>query len=594
MTLSTPRQPRRASTWLTVAGYRIGLALLLALSSPAARPAAAGQQAKPGAPDNTIAPSALAQMNALIVDKMARSPVQQKMDSNLIYGARIVSGRPIVNGLPTVQIYLPMSADNRVLLDVRAKVSDALLTQLRAIGAEVTYSNARYQHVAVKAPLGIVETIAGMADVEHVAPEYGWMTSNTIAPGMRLVTGPLSQPVPAQMATDARADTLAALRAAIQHRAAFRQQGGILNIGPVTSQGDATHRAAEARSTFGVNGTGVKIGVLSDGVDTLATSQCAGDLPRGDGPPGQAGQRRRRHGDARDRPRPRARRAAVLRDGGHQHRAASRRTSATCATAGCDIIVDDVVYFVESPFQDGQTRHVDRPTAASSRRRSRTSPRRARCTSRRRATPGDTRRRHLGHVGGRLRRRRSGRRRARRRRQPPQLRLGALRYGHHHGRQSSIPCSGRIRSAGRATTTISTCSTAPVPPSWPSATPPRSGTQDPFEYRRRRVQRPAARHHEVQRRGAIPPPRHEPRRAGDCYQRRDARPRGDQRGQHLRRRRHARLRGSGLDRPLHHDLCRHQPDRDLQLGRITPHLFHRGRRGHHARELLLDGRHGPQ
>ena len=479
MTLSTPRQPRRASTWLTVAGYRIGLALLLALSSPAARPAAAGQQAKPGAPDNTIAPSALAQMNALIVDKMARSPVQQKMDSNLIYGARIVSGRPIVNGLPTVQIYLPMSADNRVLLDVRAKVSDALLTQLRAIGAEVTYSNARYEHVAVKAPLGIVETIAGMADVEHVAPEYGWMTSNTMAPGMRLVTGPLSQPVPAQMATDARADTLAALRAAIQHRAAFRQQGGILNIGPVTSQGDATHRAAAARSTFGVNGSGVKIGVLSDGVDALATSQAHGELPAVTVLSGQAGS-----GDegtamleivATSRPALSSisqRRSAAPRS--------SRRTSATCGPPAATS--SSTTCRISSSRRSRTDRRARRPiTAASSRRRSRTSPRRARCTSRRRPTPGNKNDWHLGHVGGRLRRRRSGRRRARRRRQLPQFRRGSSPIRSPPRAAISIPCSGRIRSARSSNDydlyLLNSAGTAIV--AFGNTT--QSGTQDPFE-----------------------------------------------------------------------------------------------------------------
>jgi len=62
-----------------------------------------------------------------------------------------------------------------------------------------------------------------------------------------------------------------------------------LPIGSQNSQGDVTHRADVARTTFGINGTGVKIGVLSDGVISLAASQGLGDL----GPvtilPGQAG-----------------------------------------------------------------------------------------------------------------------------------------------------------------------------------------------------------------------------------------------------------------------------------------------------------------
>src|SRR5439155_1081136 len=39
------------------------------------------------------------------------------------------------------------------------------------------------------------------------------------------------------------------------------------------SEGDKTHRALDARNAFGVNGSGVKIGVISDGVDSLAARQ---------------------------------------------------------------------------------------------------------------------------------------------------------------------------------------------------------------------------------------------------------------------------------------------------------------------------------
>ncbi|MEM7008995.1 MAG: S8 family serine peptidase [Thermodesulfobacteriota bacterium] len=50
-------------------------------------------------------------------------------------------------------------------------------------------------------------------------------------------------------------------------------------VGAVQTEGDAAMMADDARSMFGVDGTGVKIGVISDGVDELATSQAAGELP---------------------------------------------------------------------------------------------------------------------------------------------------------------------------------------------------------------------------------------------------------------------------------------------------------------------------
>ena len=75
---------------------------------------------------------------------------------------------------------------------------------------------------------------------------------------------------------------------------------------------------------------------------------------------------RRRHGDARDHPRPRARRAAVFRDARSSASPSFAQNIRDLRAAGCDIIVDDVGYFVETPFQDGQAPASSRrPTAAS-------------------------------------------------------------------------------------------------------------------------------------------------------------------------------------------------------------------------------------
>lgn len=46
-----------------------------------------------------------------------------------------------------------------------------------------------------------------------------------------------------------------------------------------TTQGDIVHKTANVRSTYGYTGSGMKIGIISDGVDHLADSQATGDLP---------------------------------------------------------------------------------------------------------------------------------------------------------------------------------------------------------------------------------------------------------------------------------------------------------------------------
>ena len=58
------------------------------------------------------------------------------------------------------------------------------------------------------------------------------------------------------------------------------------NVGTVTSQGDVAMRSDIARSTFGVDGTGVTVGTLSDSYNCL--SGAAGDVASGDLPGGSS------------------------------------------------------------------------------------------------------------------------------------------------------------------------------------------------------------------------------------------------------------------------------------------------------------------
>ncbi len=56
----------------------------------------------------------------------------------------------------------------------------------------------------------------------------------------------------------------------------------VLLTGSEVSEGDSIHRSSEVRSVYSQSGSGIKIGIISDGVDNRATSQSSGDLP-GDG-----------------------------------------------------------------------------------------------------------------------------------------------------------------------------------------------------------------------------------------------------------------------------------------------------------------------
>src|SRR4051794_31312422 len=264
-----------------------------------------------------ISPAALAQIESLIREKALRSEGQQKIDSQLIAEWRMEQGQPIAIGVPVTATDLPYAVDGHVVVDVKARITDALMASLATLAIEVLSSHPETGTVRVHLDIDQVEALAALPDVSFVQPQQQ-----------------------AQI-----------------HQAApniiFTQTGQ----GSRSSQGDVTHLAYAARAAFGANGSGIKIGVLSDGVTNLATSQASGDLGPVTVLPGQTGS-----GDEGTAM------LEIIHDlaPGAQLYFATAFTSITSfanniralRAAGCDIIVDDVAYFAETPFQDGQAANV--------------------------------------------------------------------------------------------------------------------------------------------------------------------------------------------------------------------------------------------
>ncbi|MCB0686138.1 MAG: S8 family serine peptidase, partial [Saprospiraceae bacterium] len=139
-------------------------------------------------------------------------------------------------------------------------------------------------------------------------------------------------------------------------------------IGSVTSQGDAAHQADLVRSTLNVDGSGVKIGVLSDSYDQLApgvgaaSDVLSGDLPGPGNPNGytQSVQVLSDYPGGTDEGRAMLQIIHDLAPGAELFYATAFGSEADFAqailnlrNAGCDIIVDDVSYLGEPVFQDG-------------------------------------------------------------------------------------------------------------------------------------------------------------------------------------------------------------------------------------------------
>ena len=295
-----------------------------------------------------ISPEALAQIDALIKEKGERTGAQLKMDSQLIYELKMRRGDAIADGVRTLKTDVQYDSEGIMTLDLKARVSDALLNQLKTDGADVVSFVSEYNTIRIKAPVGKIEAIAALPDVMFVGPRQDAMTSRVVKAAQ---DGPQPTAHDRGPGFDDRAAKVRNLVSAALLNEALANAGS--GVGSRSTEGDVTHRASAARGTFNVDGTGIKIGVLSDGVTNLAASQALGDL----GPvtilPGQAGA-----GDEGTAMleivhdvAPGAQLFFATAFGGITSFAQNIRA---LRAAGCDIIVDDVFYFVETPFQDGQ------------------------------------------------------------------------------------------------------------------------------------------------------------------------------------------------------------------------------------------------
>jgi hypothetical protein len=303
-----------------------------------------------------MSPSAAQQMQALQQEKASRTPAQQKIDSNVLYTIRMLAGQPAAPGVPYLYTGVDLDANDNIVVDMVANVTDQLLSQLHAAGAQVLYVNRALRSIRVTIPPRQIEGIAASPDVIFISPKQGSMTRRVELPS------PISPVLRWNLSSDFKRRA-ARVR---QQLGAILSEAGTPQIGQgsVETEGDVTHRSLDARGAFGVDGTGLKIGVLSDGVTNLAASQALGDLPATCGTPpcvtvlpGQTG--------AGDEGTAMMEIIHDMAPGASLYFATADNSITSFAqnirdlrTAGCDIIVDDVFYFVETPFQDGQAPSV--------------------------------------------------------------------------------------------------------------------------------------------------------------------------------------------------------------------------------------------
>ena len=248
-------------------------------------------------------------VNSQLLDEQ-RTPAQQKLNSQLQDALRAPLQKPTVAGTSRLQATDPDAKNEReateadaknerVMVDIRTDVTPTVLKRIRDLGGTVISSVPKYQAIRAQLPLRAVERLAALDAIR------------TIRPADEAVT---------------RKDN--------------------------TSAGDVAHRANSARRTHSIDGTGIGIGVISNGVRSLADRQASGDLPaRVTVLPGQAG--RGDEGTAlleivHDLA-PGAELYFATGYGGQAQMAVN--IEALCE-AGANVIVDDIGYALEAAFQD--------------------------------------------------------------------------------------------------------------------------------------------------------------------------------------------------------------------------------------------------
>ena len=236
----------------------------------------------------------------ILAQKARRTPAQRKVSSQLLDARRAQVREPATTAEPDHRQTMEAGAmDERVMVDIRADVTPAVLRRIRALGGTVINNVPKYRAIRAELPLAAVVRLAALSAVQSIRP----------------------------------AD-----------EAVTRQDD--------TTEGDVAHRANLARRTHDVDGTGIGIGVISAGVRSLADRQATGDLPaRVTVLPGQAG--RGDEGTALlEIVHDLAPGAELYFATGHGGQAQMAENIEALCEAGANVIVDDIGYTLEAAFQD--------------------------------------------------------------------------------------------------------------------------------------------------------------------------------------------------------------------------------------------------
>jgi Subtilase family/Calx-beta domain/Galactose oxidase, central domain/Kelch motif/Viral BACON domain len=355
MNAKPTRQFLRANPRLAVVTLFAAGAVFMAVF-PAIRQGLAQREQAASAPE--ISASAMNQIAALVSEKLSRTSTQRKIDSQILATIRMRRDESVAPGVDQLQTDVEVTTDDRAKVDIRAKVTADLQQEIVRVGGGIIAAVPRFDAIRALIPLDQIEALAASPDVQFISRPVRAQTRVARSNDTSKAPSPLTVKGHSGSSFEERAERL---RWQLPNLlSGFSGPGQRTSAATVVSEGDKTHRAAEARTMFGVDGSGVKIGVISDSVDNLSTSQAAGELGTVTVLPGQSGVNS--CGDSSCSGEGTAMLEIIhdLAPGAQLYFATANISEASFAenildlrAAGCNIIVDDVAYLDESPFQDG-------------------------------------------------------------------------------------------------------------------------------------------------------------------------------------------------------------------------------------------------
>jgi Subtilase family len=325
---------------ITLGLLAITFAPLAQAQTPKVGVKARAQQQQDQQNEDGLTASVLDQISSLEAWRKTLTPAQNKIDTQLLFTAKMAKGQPITDKVATLRTGVTVEPFDRVPVEIKGKVTPELVTFVRASGATITAIPRKKTVIYAKVALQNLEAIASRPEVRRISYAFKPKTNRKEGTGSVTSNG-----------------------------------NTVIGAGLTVSQGLYAHDIARIQTQVSTNygepvlGQNMRVGVLSDSnrYQDLSQGYDPAELPSfiqvlvddfgvvQDGidpndPTGSNGE------------------GTAMMEIVHDLAPGSELVFATAFNGeesfaqnildlrfkmGCDIIVDDVQYATESPFQDG-------------------------------------------------------------------------------------------------------------------------------------------------------------------------------------------------------------------------------------------------